>query len=55
MQYRVVRNACYHADVLYSIGDIMPELPVELLNLHMPNLELVAEEATTAEPAEEAD
>lgn len=41
MQYRVKQHACVHAGVTYEVGDIMPELPVEYLNVHLPNLEIV--------------
>lgn len=39
--YRVVRNSCIHAGKTYEIGDVLPELPLALLNVHLPNLELV--------------
>lgn len=41
MQYRVKQHVCIHAGVEYNVGDIMPQLPVELLNVHLPNLEVV--------------
>ena len=39
--YRVARNSCFHAGIEYKVGDIIPELPIALLNVHLPNLELV--------------
>lgn len=51
MQYRVKQHACIHAGIEYNIGDIMPTLPVDLLNVHLPNLELVdATPPVTPEP-----
>ncbi len=39
--YRVARHRCVHAGVSYEVGDILPELPLDSLNVHLPNLELV--------------
>jgi hypothetical protein len=47
--YRVVRNSCVHSGITYEIGDIMPELPLALLNVHLPNLELVEVEEVCVE------
>ena len=41
ISYRVVRNSCFHAGTEYKQGDIMPDLPIAALNIHLPNLELV--------------
>lgn len=41
MCYRVKQNVCVHAGVTYEVGDIMPELALEYLNVHLPNLEIV--------------
>jgi len=41
LSYRVVRNSCFHAGIEYKIGEVMPDLPIALLNIHLPNLELV--------------
>ena len=39
--YRVARHQCVHGGVVYAVGDILPDLPLEALNVHLPNLELV--------------
>ena len=39
-KYRVARNSCSHAGIDYQIGDILPELPIDILNFHFPNLEI---------------
>jgi len=50
LSYRVVRNSCFHAGVEYKIGDIMPELAIAALNVHLPNLELVEVEEVFVAP-----
>lgn len=46
--YRVCRNSCFHAGIEYSVGDILPDLPLPALNVHLPNLELVEVEEVLA-------
>ena len=49
--YRVCRNSCIHAGIEYSVGDILPDLPLSALNVHLPNLELVeVEEVLSFDP-----
>ena len=50
LSYRVIRNSCFHAGTEYKVGDIMPELPIAALNIHLPNLELVEVEEVHVEP-----
>lgn len=51
--YRVVRNSCVHAGIEYKVGDILPELPLAALNVHLPNLELVEVEEVLVDDATE--
>jgi len=51
--YRSANQGCYHAGVFYAPGEVLPEMPLHCLNVHLSggNVELV-EEPTPEEVVE---
>lgn len=50
--YRSANNGCYHAGIYYPPGELLPEMPVACLNVHLGggNVEMVE---STPEPTPE--